>query len=328
MNNQMVQAMMSDPEIMTMMQQPGVLERLQGAMANPQTAMGDPDIMRIISKLQGLNMAGGGGGSGGAGGMGGMGGGGGYGGASPAAASGSASNIQHLTTSAQLAAVLQSAGEKLVVIDYMATWCGPCKAIAPLFAELAATYKDKVVFVKVDGDQSRALCEAQGVRGFPTFEFYVGGQKIETFSGADSNKLRQIVEEYGNAEPRPTVCPYKHFPLREQELVKYAEIKWELVQPKFREIQGKMTKEAPGALTDADLAAIDKLIATVSDKSSFHSSNVSAGEFAALNKLVQQWPAEHQGPVVNLVRMAVFHPVVAKYYAEEANKKGANGPSS
>ena len=109
---------------------------------------------------------------------------------------------------------------------FQTTWCGPCKAIAPLFSELATRYAGKVGFVKVDGDKSRDLVLAQGVSGYPTFEFYVDGQKIESFAGADQGKLQRIVEEYGEFTAPPPPCPYKHFPLREAEAVKYADIKW------------------------------------------------------------------------------------------------------
>lgn len=109
-------------------------------------------------------------------------------------------------------------------------------AIAPVVAELAAQYGSpvdgKVVFVKVDGDASRDLVLQQGVSGFPTFEFYVQGQKIESFAGADRDKLTHLVEEYGNYTA-PVTCPYKHFPLKDAELVKYAEIKWEMYNRNF-----------------------------------------------------------------------------------------------
>ena len=93
-----------------------MMEKIQGVMQNPASAMSDPDLMRIVMKLQGMGMGGGGGGMGGMGGMGG-----GMGGYSPpAAASASApANIQHITTSAQLASLLAAAPKgSLVVIDY------------------------------------------------------------------------------------------------------------------------------------------------------------------------------------------------------------------
>ena len=198
-----------------------MMEKFQAAMSNPSLAMSDPDIMKLMMKFQGMGMGGG------AGGMGGMGGMGGYGAPSGgSSAAGGSANIQHIKTPAQLTSLLKSAGDKLVVIDYFTTWCGPCKAIAPLFQELASSYSSKIVFVKVDGDQSRELCQQQGIQGFPTFQFYLREQQIESFSGADRNRLQRIVEEHANQEPPPPPCPYKHFPLREAELVKYADMKW------------------------------------------------------------------------------------------------------
>lgn len=323
----MAQAMMQDPEIMQMMQQPGMMEKIQGAMANPASAMGDPDVMKIVMKLQSL----GGGGMGG-GGMGGMGGGGGYSPPPAAAAAGGSgtANIQHITTPDQLAKLLTAAGPKLVVIDYFTTWCGPCKMIAPLFQELAARYDGKVIFVKVDGDKSRDLVLQQGVSGFPTFEFYVSGQKIENFSGADQTKLRQIVEQYGEYLPAAAPCPYKHFPLQEKEQVKYADMKWELVAPKFAETSAKFAASAIPAeqayiLTDVELKTMDSLISIIQTKSSYHTSSISAAQFELMNDLlIRRWPKEVLAPLVNTIRMAVFHPDVAQKYAAESNNKGKN----
>ena len=302
------------------------MEKMQAAMANPALAMQDPDVMKIIMKLQGLT----GGGMGG--GMGGMGG---YPAASaPASGSGGApsgpkANIPYLTTSEQLAKLLADAGSKLAVVNYTATWCGPCKNIAPLFQELATRYAGKVVFAKVDGDQARDLVLAQGVSGFPTFQFYVSGQKIEAFSGADQTKLRQIVQQYGEFLPPPPPCPYKHFPLKEAELVKYADMKWELVTPKFRELSSKFASEGEASankvLPEAELKALEGLCATVANKAAFHTSSLSAAQFDAINKLLTLWPQTALAPLVNTIRMAVFHPDLAQKYAAESNNKGANG---
>lgn len=323
----MAQAMMQDPEVMSMMQQPGMMEKLQAAMQNPALAMSDPDVAKIAMKLSGMGMGGGGGGMGGGmGGMGGMGMGGGGSGSTP---SGPAPNIVHLHSASDLTSLLARGGStKLVVIDYFTTWCGPCKAIAPLFNELAHAHKEKVLFAKVDGDRARDLCEQEGITGFPTFHFYLGGKKIESFSGADRQKLQRIVEEHANYEPPPPPCPYKHFPLRESELVKYGDMKWEMVQPKFRELSDKFPAEDPARLTGEELTQLDKLMATLQDKSSYHTSNVTSEQFQIPHKLLTTWPKENQGPVINLLRMAVFHPMIAKYYADEMLKTSSSSASN
>ena len=62
-------------------------------------------------------------------------------------------------------------GDKPCIIDFYADWCGPCKLIAPIMKELAATYKDEVVFYKIDVDVENELAAFFGIRSIPTILF-------------------------------------------------------------------------------------------------------------------------------------------------------------
>jgi thioredoxin 1 len=212
----------------------------------------------------------------------------------------------------------------LVVVDYYTNWCGPCKQIAPLFSELASAHKGKVVCVKVDGDRARDLVAAHGVQGFPTFHFYEKGSKIESFSGADSRRLRSIIEEHAAKADAPPPCPYRHFPLRDSEAAKYADIQWDKVEPKFREINGaadKMPADHPGKLSDAELAEVDALIATLKNKAAYHSSKVTAGQCAVVAKMLSLWPRDQLAAPLNLARIFVTHPSAAAQCAEASDKE-------
>ena len=65
--------------------------------------------------------------------------------------------------------------DKLVVVDFTATWCPPCQAIAPKFAEHAEEVKAYAVLVKVDVDDNAETAEACEISCMPTFQFYKNG---------------------------------------------------------------------------------------------------------------------------------------------------------
>lgn len=90
---------------------------------------------------------------------------------------------------------LASAGAKLVVVDFTATWCGPCKRIAPFFDELSTKY-EKAVFLKVDVDQCQETAAANGVSAMPTFIFFRNKTKIDKIQGADNKALEEKIKQH------------------------------------------------------------------------------------------------------------------------------------
>jgi thioredoxin 1 len=101
--------------------------------------------------------------------------------------------VVHVTSTAQYKQLTKNA--KLVLVDFTAKWCGPCKQIAPHFSNLALTYPD-VHFLKVDVDENAEVVALENVRSMPTFKVYRYGAKTEEFSGADQHKLKALIEKY------------------------------------------------------------------------------------------------------------------------------------
>ena len=81
--------------------------------------------------------------------------------------------------------------EKLVILDFTASWCGPCQRIGPMLKTLA-TRLPQILIVKVDVDDCQDVAADFNVDAMPTFVFLKGGKEVKRFSGADYNKLEEI----------------------------------------------------------------------------------------------------------------------------------------
>jgi thioredoxin 1 len=87
--------------------------------------------------------------------------------------------------------------DKPVLVDYWATWCGPCKAISPLLDEAAEAYADRLQIAKVNIEQCTATPPRYGVRGVPTLMIFKKGQVAATRTGALSKaQLRDFIEAH------------------------------------------------------------------------------------------------------------------------------------
>jgi thiol-disulfide isomerase/thioredoxin len=178
-----------------------------------------------------------------------------------------------------------------VVVDFSASWCGPCKRIAPLFAEMAGSYKGKMTFIKVDGDKCRDISEKHSVTGFPTFCFYDRGelQHAETFSGADADRLRRTVASMADAaevrRENARKLKFVHFPLREEERVLHRSIAWDRVTDKVASLCQSNPELAGEMEVSLFLKSVQELSSLFGDVS-LSMSSMEPAHVQALNTLV------------------------------------------
>jgi thioredoxin len=93
----------------------------------------------------------------------------------------------------------------LVLVDFYAPWCGPCKMLAPLLEQLAGQYAGRVKFVKVNVDEAPRLAMRYDITGVPTVMLFRGGLILDTFVGLPHPRtLKARLDELA---PAPTSAP-------------------------------------------------------------------------------------------------------------------------
>lgn len=89
--------------------------------------------------------------------------------------------------------------DKLSVVDFYATWCGPCKALEPVMEHLAAAAPE-VQFARVDVDEAQDVAQEYAITAMPTCLYFKNGEQIDKVVGANPPKLAQLVQQHGNVE--------------------------------------------------------------------------------------------------------------------------------
>jgi putative thioredoxin len=93
--------------------------------------------------------------------------------------------------------VLQASVTTPVLVDFWATWCGPCRTLGPILEKLEKDYKGRFTLAKIDSDQERELSQAFGVRSIPTVILMKGGQPVDGFVGAlPEGQIRKFLDKH------------------------------------------------------------------------------------------------------------------------------------
>ena len=105
------------------------------------------------------------------------------------------SNVKHVNLEQFEEVVLNA--KKPVVVDFWATWCGPCKFMLPVFDKISSKYSDKINFGRLNVDDHQSIAVKYDVYAIPTFIVFLNGEVAERAVGAVGEKgLEGILEKY------------------------------------------------------------------------------------------------------------------------------------
>lgn len=116
---------------------------------------------------------------------------------SPSAAAAITENIIDITPENFQQALIEESMKRLVVVDFWADWCAPCKALMPILEKLANEYNGQFLLAKVNCDEQQAIAAQFGVRSLPTVALLKDGQPVDGFMGAQpESEIRQMLEKH------------------------------------------------------------------------------------------------------------------------------------
>lgn len=85
-------------------------------------------------------------------------------------------------------------GEKPVLVDFYATWCGPCKMMSPILEQVKSKLGDEISIIKIDVDKNSKLAQQHGIMGVPTLKIFTNGKEKWKGSGVyQANQLEAII---------------------------------------------------------------------------------------------------------------------------------------
>ncbi|CAI7636370.1 hypothetical protein N7533_013701 [Penicillium manginii] len=104
-------------------------------------------------------------------------------------------SVVTISSPEQFGSLLNSS--RIVIADFYADWCGPCKAIAPVYDSLARQLSrpNQITFTKINGDEQKELAQTYSVRAYPTFIVFENGRKTQTVAGANPQKLNEVIQK-------------------------------------------------------------------------------------------------------------------------------------
>jgi putative thioredoxin len=107
------------------------------------------------------------------------------------------SNVINITVENIQADLLQRSEEKLIIIDFWADWCEPCKQLMPVLEKLAQEYAEQVVLAKINCDEQQAIAMQFGIKSLPTVMLFKDGQALDGFAGMQpESEIRAMLDKH------------------------------------------------------------------------------------------------------------------------------------
>ncbi|KAF7633919.1 hypothetical protein Mgra_00006656 [Meloidogyne graminicola] len=102
--------------------------------------------------------------------------------------------------------IIINSGTAPCIVDFFATWCGPCNAISPIFEELSNKYLN-LKFIKVDVDKCKETKDKYSIDAMPTFLVLINGQRVDSLKGADKTALENLAHKWSTNCPTQVSSP-------------------------------------------------------------------------------------------------------------------------
>lgn len=97
--------------------------------------------------------------------------------------------------------VVEGSFQRLIVVDFWASWCAPCKLLMPLLVQLAEQYQGKFILAKVNTDQEQALAQQFAIRSIPTVMMFKNGEVVDQFMGVlPESQIKEKIDAYLDTE--------------------------------------------------------------------------------------------------------------------------------
>lgn len=133
------------------------------------------------------------------------------------------SSVKNVSSHEEFSRLLKA--NTYAIVDFHATWCGPCHAIAPTFTKLADQWSvpGHLVFLKVDVDRLRSIASENAITAMPTFLFFENGMPYSGQSmirGANPSRLKVVAEELGQLAKQKAAAEPKQGPTEKDEKLK------------------------------------------------------------------------------------------------------------